>query len=336
MKRILWIDQAKAIGIFLVILAHTQIYSPITDWISVFRMPLFFFVSGCLFSFERNTDFVKFIRKRFHQIVIPYILINLITYFFWLLVSRHYGASSEETGVSWYSPLIAALLCNGKQMVHNIPLWFLLCLFLIEVTYYFVYKPLSRWQRWAITIFFGLLGYINYKFIPFVLPFSLGTAFVGMMFYFLGHELIGHIQKVRLSPLLQLFLLILSTSIVTYFSVANERVYLYCNHYGNYLLFMVAALSGIMMMYTLTDFLSKWMGNNKVIEYISRNTLTICGFHLMSYTLLKGVAVYVIGLPLEIFNGSILPNVILALAGMTLCCLLAYVLERYFPVILGK
>jgi fucose 4-O-acetylase-like acetyltransferase len=336
MKRILWIDQAKAIGIFLVILAHTQICSPVTDWISVFRMPLFFFLSGCLFSFERNADIVKFIKKRFHQIVIPYILINLITYFFWLLISRHYGASGEEAGASWYNPLIAALLCNGKEMVHNIPLWFLLCLFLIEVTYYFVYKPLSRWQRWAMTILFGLLGYINYKFIPFVLPFSLGTAFVGMIFYFLGHELIGKIQTIRLSPLLQLFLLVLSTSIVTYFSVANDRVYLYCNHYGNYLLFMVAALSGIMMMYSLTDFLSKWMGNKRIIEYISRNTLTICGFHLMTYTLLKGVAVYIIGLPLEVFNGTILPNVILALAGMALCCLLAYVLERYLPVVLGK
>ena len=121
MKRLVWIDDAKAIGIFLVILAHTQIWGSVTDWISVFRMPLFFFLSGYLFSFQRNSDGKLFARKRFKQIVIPYIFINIITYLFWLLVSSHYGVSADEQLTPWYGPIVAALLCNGKDMVHNIP-----------------------------------------------------------------------------------------------------------------------------------------------------------------------------------------------------------------------
>ena len=41
-QRINFIDYAKAIGIFLVVLAHTPLKSEITDWIYVFHMPLFF------------------------------------------------------------------------------------------------------------------------------------------------------------------------------------------------------------------------------------------------------------------------------------------------------
>jgi len=336
MKRLVWIDDAKAIGIFLVILAHTQIWGSVTDWISVFRMPLFFFLSGYLFSFQRNSDGKLFARKRFKQIVIPYFFINIITYLFWLLVSSHYGVSADEQLTPWYGPIVAALLCNGKDMVHNIPLWFLLCLFLVEMVYYVVYRRLCGWQRWLATISFGLLGYINYKYIPFVLPFSMGTAFVGMMFYFLGNEVAQMQQKITIAAVWKPLLLLCSAAVVTCFSVTNERVYLYCNHYGNYLLFIVAALCGIMMMYIITDYISRWLGENKVMTYISRNTLTICGFHLMSYTLLKGVAVFVFKCPLELFSGTVWLNVLLAATGMAVCCLIAYFLNRFMPFILGK
>lgn len=336
MKRLIWIDDCKAIAIFLVILAHTQICGSVTDWISVFHMPLFFFISGYLFSFQRNPDARSFIKKRFRQLVVPYIFINLITYLFWLLVSRHYGVSPTEESIAWYQPLQAALLCYGKGMVHNIPLWFLLCLFIVEVIYYYLYKPLSHWQRWGVTVIFGLLGYINYQFIPFVLPFSLGTAFVAMIFYFLGNEMKTSLEKLQLSVLLQLILLFVSVIVVTYFSITNERIYLYFNQYGNYLFFLIAAISGICMTYILCHFFANWLGKNKVIEYISRYTLTICGFHLMTYTLLKGVAVYIIGIQLEVFNETILPNVVLAVTGMAVCCLIAAILNKFFPFILGK
>ena len=41
-----YIDYAKAIGIFLVVLAHTPLKNEVSDWIYVFHMPLFFFLSG--------------------------------------------------------------------------------------------------------------------------------------------------------------------------------------------------------------------------------------------------------------------------------------------------
>ena len=47
--RIGWIDTAKGIGLLCVILGHLSI--PLVDaWVYFFHMPLFFFLSGVVFS----------------------------------------------------------------------------------------------------------------------------------------------------------------------------------------------------------------------------------------------------------------------------------------------
>ena len=83
-KRILWIDYAKSICIYLVLLGHAHASQPVTDFIYTFHMPLFFFLSGCLFSFEKHPNFKEFAIKRFKGLMVPYLWINLITYLFWL------------------------------------------------------------------------------------------------------------------------------------------------------------------------------------------------------------------------------------------------------------
>lgn len=62
-KRILWIDYAKSICIYLVLLGHAHASQPVTDFIYTFHMPLFFFLSGCLFSFEKHPNFKEFAIK---------------------------------------------------------------------------------------------------------------------------------------------------------------------------------------------------------------------------------------------------------------------------------
>ena len=63
MRRIGWIDYGKVIGIYLVVLAHTSLFIPLKDGIYTFLMPVFFFISGYLFSFSRNPVYKDFIKK---------------------------------------------------------------------------------------------------------------------------------------------------------------------------------------------------------------------------------------------------------------------------------
>lgn len=68
-QRILWIDMAKGYGIILVIIGHWNI-PYLTDYLYAFHIPLFFFLSGVVFSLKY--DFVSFLKTKVRHIVVPY------------------------------------------------------------------------------------------------------------------------------------------------------------------------------------------------------------------------------------------------------------------------
>lgn len=320
-NRIDYIDYAKAIGIFLVVLAHTQLRSEITDWIYVFHMPLFFFLSGFLFDYSRHPTFKGFVSRRFRQLIIPYVLINVITYLLWLFVFRHYGADSDMD-IIWYKPLIAFLLGNGGDMVHNVPLWFLLCLFVVETVFYRLFREANTNMILLGMSLFAVVGYLNYIFNPILLPFSLGTAFVAIVFYGIGY-LCAHHHIIYNNVLLWILSIIVTIVIVSY----NGRIYMHVNYYSNYLLFLVGAVAGIYMMICLSKYLSK-IGVFSFISFIGKHTLLICGFHLMTFTLIKGAMVYVLHLDPLLLNQAIAGNILFSIVSILLCCLLVLLYEK--------
>ena len=75
-KRLDYLDMAKGIGIFFVVLGHMEdIATGTRVWISSFHMPLFFIVSGILMAVkgEPEKDFTDSVKKRFRGIIIPYL-----------------------------------------------------------------------------------------------------------------------------------------------------------------------------------------------------------------------------------------------------------------------
>ena len=66
-KRIEWIDIAKSLGIFLVVIGHTgiNVFMPsVAKWIYSFHMPLFYFISGMMFNGDKySSNFCLFLKK---------------------------------------------------------------------------------------------------------------------------------------------------------------------------------------------------------------------------------------------------------------------------------
>lgn len=107
-------------GIALVILIHSglaEIGEPVKilrDWIYSFIMPLFFFISGYLFSLTNpiflKIDYKNFILKKIKRLLIPYFIIGLfvilsnninnITSFTWHNLRSY--AYPRELGLLWY------------------------------------------------------------------------------------------------------------------------------------------------------------------------------------------------------------------------------------------
>ncbi len=115
-SRVEYLDIAKGIGILLVYIGHSSLdeNEPLFQSIYSFHMPLFFMISGLLFSYKRNIGIRKTILGKIVSLLVPYFLFSLIYGLFYLMVGTN--------------PLV--YLWDGWGRV---PLWFIPVLFLIEV-----------------------------------------------------------------------------------------------------------------------------------------------------------------------------------------------------------
>ena len=130
-QRIRWIDVLRGIGIISIVFSHTLQNVGITSKILYsFHVPLFFFVSGLLFS-DGQTSFSKLLIKKAKRILVPYFLWGILSLALFLLLGK-YAESVLNSGrvASGKSDLIDLLsgYCDG-----NTPLWFLPALFLSSV-----------------------------------------------------------------------------------------------------------------------------------------------------------------------------------------------------------
>ena len=134
-SREIWIDLAKFISIFLVVLFHTNPHLDgyIFDFLQVLRMPAFFLIAGLLFNIDKWTKFNDFFIHRFKRLLIPYFWFYLIFYVLWLFVGRDMVGESELA----ISPLVPAKeFILGKPNVVLGPYWFITCLFCMQILFY--------------------------------------------------------------------------------------------------------------------------------------------------------------------------------------------------------
>ena len=78
-RRIAWIDEAKGIGIFFVMLGHCYLNGKFTFWFYSFHMALFFFLSGYTFSLkeQKYNEFSKNLAFRTQSADMQHILLQL-------------------------------------------------------------------------------------------------------------------------------------------------------------------------------------------------------------------------------------------------------------------
>lgn len=94
-EHIEWIDSVKGIGIIGVVIGH--IFMPDTfihKAIYLFHMPLFFFISGCLYRAAIPNK--EYISKKFKSLIIPYLAIFVLLYPILALFYFPYGLSSQH------------------------------------------------------------------------------------------------------------------------------------------------------------------------------------------------------------------------------------------------
>lgn len=342
-KRIHWVDSLRAFGILLVVLAHHENDIPggLLKYIYSFHIPLFFFISGFLHHPEKYRTAGSFIFRRLRTLILPYFALSLASYA--LVVSF----SAWQNGISTIEPAALGrsiwgilVSSNGIIPLPNPPMWFIPCLFILEVLFYLAHVlTASKGQHpgflIAVLALLSAMGLTYCQFYSVRLPWGIDTAFNALPFYgvgFLANRL--HFRQYggyKDCKILLMAALLLAVSFCLY--DRNGFVNLAYNKTGgDFILLYLSSLSAIMFLAMVCMALPRLTA----VEYVGRNTIVVLAFHLNAYSLVWRIPRLTDYLLSASYWGTHLLGLIpLSMMQIVFTVPAMYVIRTYFPFILG-
>lgn len=200
--RILYIDIAKALGMLFIIWGHIRLSGITHNFVYAFHIPLYFFLSGMFFNKRKYVGIVDFVSHKAHSLLYPYVLYS---FFFWI-VWVCYTLAGDIKVESYWNPLLQTFIAQGSDtfLVHDVPLWFVSCLFVMEVIYYLI-SGTSVALSFILSIILCAFSYCLILYCDTIdftmMPWSMDVSMLGLPFFALGHISIvkfGHKRIIEL------------------------------------------------------------------------------------------------------------------------------------------
>lgn len=186
-KRIDYIDLIKGVTIWLVVWFHTS--HP--QWLTALLVnSIFFFLSG--FFFKRK-PLKTFLSEKVRYILVPFSFFYLMSYPF--IILTHCWDYRNLISFNWGCIFdVFSLATRTDYLCMNVPLWFLLCFFVVQILYYFI----SYLNKWLIAIIALLCLGMKSIFMSIPTPFMINAACYYLGFFALGN-LVGKpwIEKLK-------------------------------------------------------------------------------------------------------------------------------------------
>lgn len=174
-----WIDILKGIGILLIVIGHI-INGPIRDFLYLFHVPIFFFLSGYLFN--GVVDIKLYVLKKIKRLLIPY-FVFLFTFTAILIFKELLLNRPENTFTLIQSAFLGGAYLTGWLSVF----WFITSLFFTQIIYAFLCKY-DKKIIYSLMFFSLFLAYFTSVYVPdFFNVWSFNTVFYALPIYFLGH-----------------------------------------------------------------------------------------------------------------------------------------------------
>ena len=276
MTRITWVDNAKAIAIYLVVLGHFH-YSyaplPFKDVIYAFHIPAFLFITGFLLP----ADFPRMAPGRFLS---RYIALYLRAYvFFSAIAIAIWWASkcAEAGGIVSPWPAVAGALYGiagpGSWLVHhNAPLWYFPFLITSMIAAWLAAR-LPRPAGVALILAYAALGFLYQG--P-RLPWDIEIAGIGASFVLAGHLTRRAGLTAGLGAPWQWVLAPLLLALLVWITRANGGVNVNGADFGaSPALFYLGAFAGI----ALIVLVSALLPASRIATRVSLDTLVIFALH---------------------------------------------------------
>lgn len=317
-NRLGWIDYSKSICIFLIVVGHVPNTPPfLCSFLWTFHVPIFFFISGYLY--KENVAPKVFIIKKVKRILLPYIYLYLLSVVFLVITKADYNFSNiykMSIGFLWGT--------NVYPYYANVPLWFLISLFSVELIFNFIVVryPLLFVFFLITSVEFYSKGLIN-------LFFSFDLTLIGLNYFIIGFLL----RKYNLLSKIKNSLPLLITAFIT--CTVLTSIYAYNGNvwYGGryYLISLSGGVIGICMIISISKILEKLFALHSIIVFYSNRTILILGLH----SLLNSI-VYNNILPIFAISSAALNSIVESIIIILILTPIIYLISKYIPEIEGN
>lgn len=286
-----WIDWAKAICIYLMVVGHSNVTERVFDFIYLFHMPVFFIISGILYHEKNWSSLIK-------GTVIPTIIFNLINYPYYIYKQITLFNNELTLDVLFYKPLLG-FICHDYQYGWPVcvPFWFVLALFVDKLIVKFlslfskhIYKMTGH-NVYRELIVITLVICVLFSFMWNGAPdnsfgFIPQRAIIALPFFVIGKRCFCFIKESRIIKNHRGAIALLGLSIFIYLSMNDVKIDLYGCKLFHPILYYICGVAGLIVIYCC---FSKTKENN-IITNMSKGTLVILGAHnLVLFTICKFV-----------------------------------------------
>lgn len=298
------IDIIKGVGICLMVLGHCG--SPITHFIYLFHMPIFFIVSGYVFNLSYSDSFdgiKKLFIKRLKGLWIPFAVFSVLYVLLWnIFVRAHIYDADFKTSQEIVKGIVKVCIftCEGGQM--SGAFWFLRTLFFTTIGYGIIEYILNLLQlkhKFYFHVLFAIgvftVGYLMS--IKQISLYGLDLVFVSYIFFAFGRIL----QKYPMTEL--------QNKRAFVFIIASFSVLLVCNdagmvdmskrQYTSPWFYVVSSISGWFLMYSVSSMLLKSNILTAVFSYLGKKTISIIALHFLSFKIVTFIQILIYDLPIE-------------------------------------
>ena len=314
-ERITYLDASKGICMLLIMCAHIGVPIDIPRAHAA-QTTTFFMLSG--FFFSTKVRFSDFLNKNFKSILLPFLIFYLFSYAVFYVCKFCVPSFSSMTTAK------GILDCVTQKQYFNGPLWFLLSLFWIKLITYGIMKS-SKYEvvRFVLALICTgggyLLGYYNI-----MMPLAIDSALSSVLVFYVGfiinkYHVLDRYSKIECGIF----------SVIFYISCLNipGSIVSSTNHItGSFIAVEYICLVLSIAVILFSKSLFSW---SKILSFIVRNTMWIlCTHHLLYRPIKLGLSHFAIN--------SLFSSILTFIVTLALCCVTAPIVEKYFPVLIGK
>ncbi|MGS0746293.1 acyltransferase family protein [Syntrophomonas erecta subsp. sporosyntropha] len=283
-------------------------------------------MSGYLF--RKYPTFSTFIKSKIKSLLFPYVSFTFLSVILIAIINNH--------GLALVGVLKAFILSERNCIPYNQPLWFLTCLFLVQVFYYVAKRSISN--NYTILLALILIGLISPSVLESLnldrLPWSLDFAFYYIIFFAIGNLVAK--TKINIKPVYRkviFYIAVIINLLVLVYPDFLQIILLaqISNVVVNYFRNILIACSGI----ATFVFIAMKMQNSKKLSYLGINSLIILALHLpLSYRFIERL-LRVFKLNEYVVQDSVI-GILFTVVSIIILLPCIQIINNYYPSLIGK